>query len=182
MGWSLGYLPPREPKRLDEFFLAVGKTLYLANGYEAKCRWLLEVVRMVDALQDGNDLDAAMMICRALKEKTLASTLAEVYGSPVVHAEDIESLEAARHARNFIAHEAALLGHISAVKTQQLDERMLLLRQSVSSLAIGDNLVSRWIYEIGEKEPAPSTICTEYPKWIDAWVFDAEWPLTNPSS
>ena len=38
MGWSLSYLGLKEPKLLDEFFLAVGKALYLASAFERKCK------------------------------------------------------------------------------------------------------------------------------------------------
>jgi hypothetical protein len=38
-------------------------------------------------------------------------------------------------------------------------------------MAAGDNLVSRWVYEIEEKEPAPTRIQREYQAvWRD-WLF-----------
>jgi len=45
------------------------------------------------------------------------------------------------------------------------------LRHEVCALALGDNLVSQWIYEIEENEQAPFTIRNEYPRWVDEWVF-----------
>ena len=38
-------------------------------------------------------------------------------------------------------------------------------------LAEGDNLVSRWLYEIEDKQAAPSRIRHLYPQWIEDWVF-----------
>jgi len=37
--------------------------------------------------------------------------------------------------------------------------------------AAGDNLVSRWMYEIDQKEPAPTAIQRLYPEWVDRWIF-----------
>ena len=48
MGWSLGYLPPKEPELLDHFFLAVGKALFLASRFEMKCRYVLNISKLVD--------------------------------------------------------------------------------------------------------------------------------------
>lgn len=172
MGWSLGHLPIREPERLDSFFLAVGKALYLSSGYEAKCRAILRLGRLTDALKGGHDLDAALAICAAIKDKMLCATLGEIRKLPFgTNVEDAETLERAKDARNFIAHEAARLGHLSTVTASALESRTAALREAVSALAIGDNLISRWLYEIEEREHAPLTIRREYPNWIDNWVF-----------
>jgi len=36
---------------------------------------------------------------------------------------------------------------------------------------VGDILVSQWVYEIEEKEPAPSEIVHLYPQLVGNWVF-----------
>jgi hypothetical protein len=175
MGWSLGYLPSREPERLDEFFLAVGKALYLANEYEAKCGSVLQIARLECGLRDGLDIERAIAICKAMKKRTLHATLDELQKRPPSMKDaDVKILDRAKVSRNFIAHEAATLGPLSSVTASTLKLKLSELRSAVSALAIGDNLISRWIYEIEEQEPAPFTIAREYPKWVDEWVFGGE--------
>lgn len=62
MPWSLDYQPVQHPELLDEFFLALGKALYLATEYEAKCDEYLRFIQLADAIQDGHDLDAAFTL------------------------------------------------------------------------------------------------------------------------
>lgn len=51
------------------------------------------------------------------------------------------------------------------------------LRNAVAELARGDNVVSRWIYEIEEKLPAPRDTRDLYPECVDAWIFGrSSWP------
>jgi hypothetical protein len=45
------------------------------------------------------------------------------------------------------------------------------LRNEIITLSAGDNLISRWIYEISEKEPAPKAIQMCYQKMTEDWVF-----------
>jgi len=48
MSWSLDFHLPREPELLEAFLLALGKALYLACGFEAKCRWVLQMAIIAD--------------------------------------------------------------------------------------------------------------------------------------
>ena len=65
-------------------------------------------------------------------------------------------LEKAREARNFIAHEGMAVGLMAGLRAIHLSEHVARLRSAISDLAVGDNLVSTWCFEISEKEPAPS--------------------------
>lgn len=38
---------------LEEFFLAVGKALYIANGFEAKLRYVLRMAKLANRIQGG---------------------------------------------------------------------------------------------------------------------------------
>jgi hypothetical protein len=171
MAWSLGYLPPREPELLDDFFLAAGKCLYLANAFEKKCRWLLRFAELAHYLKDSGDFDASLDLVNAIKNKMLHATIGDLKKFAPFKPEDLVLLERARDARNFIAHEGAALGHLSSVSAEQVHEKLAHLRREVEALALGDNLVSCWLYEIEEKEPAPAAIKEAYPRWVDQWVF-----------
>lgn len=175
MGWSLGHLPVREPARLEIFFLAVGKALFLAQEYEAKCQGILRGAQLFNALKEGHDLDAAYLVWEKFKDRMLHATIMEIQALPfATKPEDVEVLMRAKDARNFVAHESARLGHLWTVTAPSLESKTAELRNAVSSLAVGDNLVSRWIYEIEERARAPMTIQVEYPRWIDNWIFGAE--------
>lgn len=95
MPWSLDYQPPKEPARLEQLFLAVGKALYLASAFEAKCQFLLRIMKIVRHYESTGDTSAT-----------------------------------------------------------------------------ADNLISTWLYEIDEKEPAPKGIQGAYREWVFQWVFE----------
>lgn len=171
MGWSLGYLPVRERQYIDDYLLAVGKALYVASCYEKKCLWVLRIAKLADQYESNPDLDAFQQFAQALKDKQLGSTLRDLGARTGYREEDMATLEKGRLARNYIAHEAAALGHLSSIGVAQLDAACAKLDQCVEDLAQADNLVSRSVYEIEEKEPAPAFIQTEYAKRVHDWVF-----------
>lgn len=171
MGWSLNYQPPKEPELLEEFFLTVGKALYLACAFEGKCRWVLRIAKLADHYQQTGDASATMALARAMKDKVLGPTLNELKDFPDFDLNEIAVLERAKDARNFIAHECADIGSLSGMSAQRIQEQLARLRSELRTLAAGDNLVSRWVYEIEEKEPAPRGIQQMYPEWIEQWVF-----------
>jgi hypothetical protein len=171
MGWSLNYHPPQEPELLDSFFLSVGKSLYFANAYESKCRYVLQVFRIVNCYRETQDASAAWDLTATLKNKLLGPTISELKGFPDIDPNDISVLEKAKDARNYIAHEGADIGDMSRASVEYIQQRTIRLRHELEILITGDNLVSRWIYEIEQKEPAPIQIQNLYPKWVNQWVF-----------
>lgn len=171
MGWSLDYQSPREPELLDQFFLSVGKALYLASAFESKCQWVLRIVKIAAHFQRSSDASATAELAKAMKDKLLGPTLNELKGFPEFTAADVAKLERAKDARNFIAHESTEIGSLSSATAKVICERIGRLRTELSALASGDNLVSAWVYEISEKEPPPRGIQSEYPEWVSQWVF-----------
>jgi hypothetical protein len=167
MGWSLGYLPPQEPELLDRFFLTVGRALFLASQFEEKCRFVLRIAKLVQEpgllgsildLQkraDTGDASATTALTKVLKEKCLRQTLNDIRGPLKVRAADVALLERGKDARNFIAHEAAILGELSAVRATRIHDRIALLRGHVEALTAADNVeigacmtrscINRWI-------------------------------------
>ena len=159
MAWSISYLPPKEPDLLDDFFLAVGKALYLATSFEAKCRSVLLFTRLVDHIEQEHNLDAALTLTNQMKARMLGGTIRELKGSPHFAGANLEAVDKGRESRNFIAHEAADLGYpLCYASSDNIAKRLAKLRVAVSVLAAGDNVVSRWLYEIEEKHPAGNAI------------------------
>lgn len=171
-GWSLDYQGANNLPRIEEFLLAVGKALYLATAFESKCRGILQIARLIRNLKEASDdFDAALELTRAMRDKLLADTIRQLATFSELKAADVAVLDRARPARNFIAHEIADLGPLSGVSTNVLSDRTARLRSELAILVEGDNLVSRWIFEIEEKRPAPRGIQEQYPGWVSGWVF-----------
>ena len=169
MGWSLAYSVPEEPQLIEEFLLAVGKCLYLASAFEEKCKCVLRAAKIATTYEEHDDDAAAMVLAKAMRDKLLAPTIADL--KAFFQVEDIAVLERAKDARNFIAHESANIGPLHHASAPHIHQRLARLRTELEALAAGDNLVSAWVYEIEEKEPAPQGIKAAYPDWIRNWVF-----------
>jgi hypothetical protein len=172
MGWSLDYLPIREIELLEQFFLAAGKALYLATAFEAKCRYVLRIAKLAHHYEETGDASATMALAEILKDKMLFATIKELKGFSEIRVADIDLLEKAKNARNYIAHECAGFGPLSGIAERSILERLGRLRHEIGVLAAGDNIVSRWVYEIEEKEAAPRDIQNTYVQRAEQWVFD----------
>jgi hypothetical protein len=107
------------------------------------------------------------------KDKLLGQTIAVLKNFPPVSADDVAALEKARDARNFIAHEGAYFGPLHA-KRKSILEHLGKLRGAVAKLAKGDDVVSRWVYEIEEKEVPSRALMSNYVELVDQWVFGEE--------
>ncbi|GAA2523356.1 hypothetical protein [Streptomyces longisporus] len=172
MTWSLGYLPPREPELLDALHLSLGRSLYVANAFETKCRYVLRIINLVAAAQADPVADLAQAIATLPTDKLLGPTLHDLNGRMSSTAETAGLLTAAKEARNFIAHEGAAAGYVSDLSRDRILTHASRLRTAVADLAHGDNIVSTWCHGIEEpREPAPQDLIDTYPKMIDAWVF-----------
>lgn len=174
MGWSLGYLPLKEPELLGVFLSAAGKALYVANSFESKCKSVLYLAQLSCHLEDTGDLDASLRLLKARKRTMLGYTIGNLKAFPILQEGDVSTLETAKEARNFIAHEGADVGPLFSVTAEKLRRQLQQLRLQVRLLSAGDNLVSSWLYEIEEKIPAPARIRDKYPGLIEGWVFGHE--------
>ncbi len=174
MGWSLSRFPPKDPAALDAFFLVVGKALYIANEFEWKCKYVLRMLKMANFYVKSGDAFETIDFAANLKDRLLGMTISELKDFPEIRPRDIEILDKAREARNDIAHDGAIHGQLHNISAAQIHQKVTWLRTKVETLAEGDNVVSRWVYEIGEKVPAPVVIQKDYPKWVVYWVFGPE--------
>lgn len=176
MGWTIDYFPPNEPILLNNYLLAVGKSLYIATGFESKCRFVLQIITLVSAIEDGESFDSATELVKAMDErlKMLGTVIFNICSRSNVNISDLDVLRAAKDARNYIAHESAAIGSLSIVRAEVIEKQFAQLLSQVEILAIGDNLLSKWCYEICEKEPAPSQIQKDYVRMVIEWIGDLE--------
>lgn len=172
MGWSLDYQPPKEQVLLNQLFLAVGKSLYLASEFEDKCQWVLRIVMIQHHYENTRDISSSFELARVLKKKMLGLTILDLNNLTEITAKDLATLECGRDARNYIAHESTQVGPLSSTSAKTITEKLTRLRAELEALAAADNLISTWIYEIEEKERAPKGIQGAYPDWVFQWVFE----------
>ena len=172
MGWSLSpNLPARDPEAVDAALMAAGRALYLANGFEMKCRFVLRTANLATYVESHPEATFADALATLARQKCLGPTIAELKPLPGVEPDEFPLLDKACEARNFIAHEGAAFGYVFSVSAARIGEHLEKLRSAVVNLARGDSLVSRWVYEIEEKEPAPLDVELDYPVVAEAWVF-----------
>lgn len=173
MGWSLSYLKPREPRLLDALFLSAGRALHLANAFESKCQYVLRMANLAEAAQADPVLGLQEMINGLPPDKMLGGTLRDLANTSLgSRTSDFDALDGARKARNFIAHEGASVGSISAVSQGDILGHAARLRAAVADLALGDNVVSQWCFHLDEpKDSLPRMLIDAYPTMVDGWVF-----------
>jgi hypothetical protein len=172
MGWSLNIRGTfRDREAVDVALLAAGKALYLANAFESKCQYVLRIAKLASFLEVHGNAGLDDALASLARDKFLHPTLEALKRFPVVRQEEVGILDRARDGRNFIAHEGGALGYAFDVTRSQVDDHLEKLRVAVVDLARGDNIVSRWVYEIEEKEPAPFQMVHSYPAMVEGWVF-----------
>jgi hypothetical protein len=170
MGWSLNRLSPRDPELIETALLTAGKALYLANAFESKCRYVLKIANLEAHISTNPDASLVDAVASLAKDKLLGPTINDLKKFPSVSEPQVTALEKARDARNYIAHEGAYFGSLQA-RPESIHKHLARLRAAVKDLVPGDDVVSRWVYEIEEKELASCHIMTDYPEMVESWVF-----------
>lgn len=174
MGWSVGRRPLPESDLIDEILLSAGKALYLANMFESKCAFVLQIANLTDIIEADPVISLERATAMLPGGKMLGGTLRDLLSRTDVGISEEQSttITKARLARNYIAHEgAAAIGLLWTYNVQAMLDALRGLRAKVIDLANGDNIVSAWVYDIEEpREPRPY-IMADYPDLVDDWVF-----------
>lgn len=171
MSWTIDYSDPRHPELLDAFLLALGKALCLANNFEAKCAHYLQVIAVTDALREGKSHEEACKLGRKAYDQNLATALRGIHASGDISDSDFELLQRARESRNYIAHQGTDIGELHGASDQRILRNLASLYPHVVNVAKGENLASRWAFEVCEREPAPRAFVEGYVEMATTWVF-----------
>ncbi len=169
MAWSLTRLRPDNQQAVDLALMAAGRALYLANHFERKCKFVLRIANLETALIGSPQMPFADALASVAKDKWLGPTILDLSSFPPVSADQAEALDAAKDARNFIAHEGALFGPLHTRETH-IRSHLGKLRASVVALAHGDDIVSGWVYDIEEKHDSGFRF-PDYVHTVEEWVF-----------
>lgn len=104
-------MPQREPALINEYLLALGKALCLANNFEAKCRHYVRVIWATAPQQRDMTLEELRAAAPDFDD-SIAENLKKILSSGDITNDTFETLTIARRSRNFIAHESGDLGEI----------------------------------------------------------------------
>jgi hypothetical protein len=174
--WDFIFQPVRNPLA-DEGLLTLGRAVHVSSMFEANCRFVLRIGNLVESIESDPVLGLEHHIAAAPKDGLLHKTLDRLLTLLPKAADQAGVLSAAREARNYIAHEAAVFD-LRAESTTRMMERLEELRPRVRDLASGDNVVSTWMAAIEEPdEHRPRDLIAAYPDVIDRWVFHPVWEL-----
>lgn len=134
---------------------------------------MLRCINLVEVHQNADPVATFEELITALPaDKMLGPALHQLTGHMSCSTETMDVLRRARKARNFIAHEGADVGDISAAPAKHLLAHAGRLRSAVSDLAAGDNIVSQWGFHFEEPNwSLPRDLIDAYPAMIDEWVF-----------
>jgi hypothetical protein len=146
----------------------------LGQHIEFSCKRILSVFDLGKSIRDGNavDMDNWAKHMDDFVEKRLASAIRKFGMIHNISAEKVSLLDKAREARNYIAHEGALLWFGVRSEELEMPVRISKLRQLAGDLAAAHNLVSGWGYSIEEKESPPFTISTTYESSAVEWIME----------
>jgi len=162
---------------------SVGRALLVAQLFEDLVKRTLFWYDVATELPSLGSLEA-----RAFLEKAARAT-EEPFESRLARATDLlkaryklsdehaKLLREAKDARNFFAHDAALLGIEVARGGESVAKEHVRFRSELDVLIRAYNLLSAWAYEFEEREPAPGSFARRYPRTLEAWVLE---PIRRP--
>ncbi len=184
---------------LQESFLAsLGRAIALAQNFESNCRYAFGLNDLWEAFDTGKtNVDSWKRYANRLSKRQLGNVLAQ-HKSGELFNEQIYVLEAARVARNYLAHQAAesalyfpplggkhrLIDLLREPRpTLKIDEersQMIQIRiqealhcfeNAVRDVAEGDSVVAEWIYVVQEKDQTMPAIAKNYVTDAVSWVL-----------
>jgi hypothetical protein len=163
----------------EEFLLALGKSLYVATQFEGKVQSVFRFFNLIDWFEEIGDSTEVFAQARAAKDQMLGRALKAIKEHRLTRSltAEVSTLETARHARNYIAHEAAGKIHsLEVMRAADVAKALAALREEVIKLAQGDNIISRWEFEISEKQPASMWFVDTYEARVLNWIFGDPFP------
>ena len=172
MSWSLSPVFRKTPLWADRALRVAGRCLYLANAYESKCAFILSIAEISNFAEANPRASPSAVLASASRTRLLGQVVGKLKRQWEIADRELELLERARDARNFIAHEGAAFGYVFQAERESTLAHLEKLRGYLRDLIAGDNLVSTWVYEIEEKEPAPASISDFFAREAESWAFE----------
>jgi hypothetical protein len=155
----------------DSSFAVLGRLLLVATHFEWNCRALTGILAIREdpakILTEGVD-----RLLENLRERTLKKHLKEFPFSGFSHSDELmEILEAAREARNEVAHEiAGGLCDLFEDDVERLNERMARVGNLALTIAVADRFVSTALSVLSYAPLPPKEFIDHYDKSVVDWV------------
>ncbi|MHB0972075.1 MAG: hypothetical protein ACYC7A_21870 [Thermoanaerobaculia bacterium] len=163
----------RRSHEADASFAVLGRLLLVATHFEWNCRTLTGILAIREdpakILTEGVD-----KLLDGLRTRTLKMHLKELPFSGFGHFDELmEILEAARVARNEVAHEiAGGLGDLFEKDVENLNERMARVGKLALTIAVADGFVSAALSVLSDSPLPPKEFIDHYDKAVVGWVIE----------
>jgi len=167
----------------ERLLCSVGRALLIAQFFEDVLKRTLMWWDVASDLPKLATEEAwALLVDRAgdseaYMERVLKRAIEQLVQRHGVGESETELLEGARRARNYIAHDAALLNLAVPATAVKSPGWLSTYTRHVGVLVRAYNLLSVWAYEFEEREPAPRRVVEDYPKRLEAWILS---PMLEP--
>ena len=182
-----------------DYLAALGRAIALAQNFENNCKFVFGIHDLGEAFAAKKiDMKGWQAYGRKLMNRSLGGALTGRQKDQVFK-KHVVVLEAARLARNYLAHQAAepalyippmggkhklrdlLLKTVDRRKIEEERHEMVVnylhkelprFEKAVRDLAEGDNIVSKWSYMIQEKDAHMPSIAERYVDETFEWVLE----------
>ncbi len=154
------------------FFSAVGRSLAFATRFESNCRVIVGVIGLTQGSRPMLDSDEEVgEFVNRIMSSTLSRNIHKLTKSAEEEDEIRNTLNAAREARNYIAHHVTQGFETVLPDGSGVDETEAELRTHVRNIAEADRFVCLLI-SLFTRQPLPSgSFINEYPDAVVEWVF-----------
>lgn len=196
------WLQPAEFSAVHEaYFEALGRALGLAQNFEQSCKFVFGIWDLGKTHEEGKiqTRDERRAYSEKLMGRMLGALVKSLRDDIDITDADKAAFEAAREARNYLAHEAAAVGlfippkyawrklreimrgslDMAAIEKERTGMLLAHIRdglpkfvKAVQAIATADNIVSGWSYMIQEKEDHLPFVTEHYVQSIVAWVLE----------
>lgn len=155
-------------------YLAIGKAVKLCQNYEINFQHIMTIIQIEENIKDKKikkylDQEWKDTVSKVSKW-LLGKHNKKLSKLGVVSDKSIEKLNQGRISRNAICHGITRILGGSLQCSELLSDEAEVFRHHVISVSKADNIVSSWVWQLNEKDPAPVSE-QKYVRQIEKWVF-----------
>ena len=170
------WFPEREVSPNAESWIAVlGRASFVCQLFERYCRFAFRIADLAKGFENGRyaNLDDANLphIIDSLEHSALHRIVEKFAHLSESGERELDALLAAKDARNYFAHKAALPIFPSGV-SRTIAEELPQTQQQAAVLSRGFAILARWVFEIEEKDVPPRHMCEGHADRICHWILD----------
>ena len=162
-----------EDANVEQYLSTVGRAMYLCRNFETNFKTAIVWLDLATAHKAGKLPLSKETLIKSYADKFLSQMLGhsvrrlkeEFHPSEYT----LETLNTAKDSRNVIVHDAT--SAIINAKPETIKKAATMLHEHVVKVAVGDNIVSAWHYEIQNKKQPTQKMTESYVENVVEWVF-----------